>query len=101
LYEFDFDSTAERIPSSVTPLKSFVRLLLQDKLYRLSEEIEHSPFDNTLLTVDDLEAKRLQDEISNDVLSSIMNDQTHHSKLGKHRRIRKGSRTYPVVPGSD
>jgi hypothetical protein len=73
--------------------------MLQDKMYRLSQEVEHSLIDNTVHTVDDVEAVRLQDDISNDVLPSIENDQTHYVKLGKHRRMRKGSREYPVVPG--
>jgi hypothetical protein len=74
--------------------------MLQDKLYRLSEETEHSPIDNAVVTVEDLEAVRQQDDISNDLLPSIVNEQTHDSKLGKHRRMRKGSRMYPAVPGS-
>jgi hypothetical protein len=68
-------------------------------MYRLSEEVKHSIIDNTVHTVDDLEAGRLQYDISNDVLPSIENDQTHYTKLGKPRRMRKGSREYPAVPG--
>lgn len=74
--------------------------MLQDKVYRLSEEVEHALLDNTVHTVDDLEAVQLQEDISNDVLPSIVHDQIHHSKLGKHRRMRKGSRMYPAVPGT-
>jgi len=69
-------------------------------VYRLSEVVEHSLIDNTVHTVDDVEAVRLQYDISNDVLPSIENDQTHYAKLGKHRRMRKGSREYQSVPGS-
>jgi len=73
--------------------------MLQDKMYRLSEEVEHTIIDNAVHTVDDVEAVRLQYDISNDVLPSIENDQTYYAKLGKHRRMRKGSREYPGVPG--
>jgi hypothetical protein len=73
--------------------------MLQDKLYRLSKEVDHSPIDNAVHTADDVEAVRPQYDISNDVLPSIVNDQTHYSKLGKKRRIRKGHRKYPAVPG--
>ena len=69
-------------------------------MYRLSEAVEHSLIDNTVHTLDDVDAVRLQYDISNDVLPSIENDQTHYAKLGKHRRMRKGSREYPAVPGS-
>ena len=69
-------------------------------MYRLSEAVEHSRIDNTVHTLDDVDVVRLQYDISNDVLPSIENDQTHYAKLGKHRRMRKGSREYPAVPGS-
>jgi len=67
-------------------------------MYRLSEEVEHSLIDNTVHTVDGVEAVRVQYDISNDVLPSIESDQTHYVNLGKHRRMRKGSREYTSVP---
>jgi hypothetical protein len=36
----------------------------------------------------------LEDDISNDVLPSIIDDQTQRSKSKKHRRTRKGARMY-------
>ncbi|PNF21095.1 hypothetical protein B7P43_G05541 [Cryptotermes secundus] len=36
----------------------------------------------------------LQDDVSNDVLPSIVDDQTQRSKSKKHRRTRKGTRMY-------
>ena len=68
-------------------------------MYRLSEKVKHSPIDNRVRTVDDVAVGQLQYDISNDVLPSIVNDQNHHSKLGKHRRMRKGSRMYQAVAG--
>ena len=68
-------------------------------MYRLSKEVEHSLIDNAVHTVDDVKALRLHYDISNDVLPSIENDQTHYATVAKHRRMRKGSREYPAVPG--
>ncbi|KDR15955.1 Spondin-2 [Zootermopsis nevadensis] len=64
----------------------------KDKVYRLSEETRHSPNDIQVYTVDDLEAVLRQDDISNDVLPSIVHEQTQRPKLNKHRRMRKGAR---------
>jgi hypothetical protein len=66
--------------------------MLQDKVYRLSEETQESANDIRVQTVDDLEAALRQDDISNDVLPSIVHDQTHRPKSNKHRRMRKGGR---------
>jgi hypothetical protein len=72
--------------------------MLQDKVYRLSEETEQSPNDIRVYTVEDLEAVLRQDDLSNDVLPSIVHDQTQRPKMKRHRRMRKGARMYGLNP---
>ncbi|XP_023719818.1 spondin-2 isoform X3 [Cryptotermes secundus] len=64
----------------------------KDKVYHLSEDTGQMPIDNRVHTIDDLERVLLQDDVSNDVLPSIVDDQTQRSKSKKHRRTRKGTR---------
>jgi hypothetical protein len=68
--------------------------MFQDKVYHLSEDTKQMPIDNHVHTMDDLEAVLHQDDFSNDVLPSIVDDQTQRSKSKKHRRTRKGARMY-------
>lgn len=72
----------------------FICLTLQDKVYHLSEDTGQMPIDNRVHTMDDLERVLLQDDVSNDVLPSIVDDQTQRSKSKKHQRTRKGARMY-------
>jgi hypothetical protein len=65
-------------------------------VYHLSEYTEQTLIDNRVHTVDDLGTVQLQDDISNDVLPSIVDDQTQRSKPRKHRRSRKGARMYII-----
>ncbi|PSN57795.1 hypothetical protein C0J52_04358 [Blattella germanica] len=63
----------------------------KDKMYQLSEESKHQSFDNRVHTMDDLESALRQDEISNDVVPSIVNYQSQRRRMNKSRRLRKGS----------
>jgi hypothetical protein len=63
-------------------------------VYHLSEHAEQTRIDNRVHTVDDLGTVLLRDDISNDVLPSIVGDQTQRSKPRRHRRTRKGARKY-------
>jgi hypothetical protein len=63
-------------------------------VYHLSEYAEQTHIDNRVHTVDDLGTVLLRDDISNDVLPSIVDDQTQRSKPRKHRRTRKGARKH-------
>lgn len=73
-------------------------LILQDKVYHLSKDTEQMPIDNRVHTVANLGTRLIQDDISNDVLPSIVDDQTQRSKPKKHRRTRKGARMYITCP---
>ncbi|KAJ4451409.1 hypothetical protein ANN_02871, partial [Periplaneta americana] len=79
----------KELPSIATFHFYRVSKYILDKLYRLSEKMQRSHIDNRVHSVDDLEAVLRREEISNDVLPSIVRDKPQRRK-GKHRRLRNG-----------